>query len=162
MKLGTISAVDNSNGLTLVIDGESSATTKKYHYIASYVPTAGDRVLIEEVGDSYVIVGKVISAQADCIDALIDSKIASSLSTVDAKIDTKIAKLMTGFTVSKDGIRADYKDGTHSNYIAIQQANGVWNKLHDDHTYPIVFYEQNGNFYIAYSGGGTWHKITTS
>ena len=52
MKLGTISAVDNTNGLTLVIDGESSATTKKYHYLSSYVPTAGDRVLIEEAGDS--------------------------------------------------------------------------------------------------------------
>ena len=65
MKLGTISAVDNSNGLTLVIDGESSATTKKYHYLASYVPTAGDRVLIAEVGDSYVVMGKLVQAVAD-------------------------------------------------------------------------------------------------
>lgn len=61
MILGTISAVDNSNGLQLIIDGEDTATTKKYTYMASYVPAANDRVLVEEVGGSYVIMGKVIS-----------------------------------------------------------------------------------------------------
>lgn len=61
MILGTISAIDNDNGLQLIIDGEDSATTKKYTYVSSYVPAANDRVLIEEIGGSYVIVGKVIS-----------------------------------------------------------------------------------------------------
>ena len=61
MILGTISSVDNANGLQLIIDGEDSATTKKYTYMSSYVPAANDRVLIEEIGGSYVIVGKVIS-----------------------------------------------------------------------------------------------------
>lgn len=61
MILGTISAVDADNGLQLIVDGEDLPTTKKYTYMASYVPTANDRVLIEEVGGSYVIVGKVIN-----------------------------------------------------------------------------------------------------
>ena len=61
MILGTISSVDNDNGLQLIVDGEDSATTKKYTYMSSYVPAANDRVLIEEIGGSYVIVGKVIS-----------------------------------------------------------------------------------------------------
>lgn len=61
MILGTISAVDASNGLQLIIDGEDTPTTKKYTYMASYVPTANDRVLIEEISGSYVIMGKVIS-----------------------------------------------------------------------------------------------------
>lgn len=61
MILGSISAIDNDNGLQLTIDGEDEPTTKKYTYMASYVPTAGDRVLIEEVGGSYVIMGKIIS-----------------------------------------------------------------------------------------------------
>lgn len=61
MILGTISAVDNDNGLQLIIDGEDDPTTKKYTYMASYVPTANDRVLIEEISGSYVIMGKVIS-----------------------------------------------------------------------------------------------------
>ena len=61
MILGTINAVDNDNGLQLIIDGEDLPTTKKYTYMSSYVPTANDRVLIEEIGGSYVIMGKVIS-----------------------------------------------------------------------------------------------------
>ena len=61
MILGTISTVDNDNGLQLIIDGEDTPTTKKYTYMSSYVPAANDRVLIEEIGGSYVIVGKVIS-----------------------------------------------------------------------------------------------------
>ena len=61
MILGTISAIDNDNGLQLIIDGEDEPTTKKYTYMASYVPTANDRVLIEEISGSYVIMGKVIS-----------------------------------------------------------------------------------------------------
>ena len=60
MILGTISSVDSSNGLKLIIDGEDDPTTKKYTYVSSYVPAANDRVLIEEIGGSYVIIGKVI------------------------------------------------------------------------------------------------------
>ena len=61
MILGTINAVDDDNGLQLIIDGEDEPTTKKYTYMASYVQAANDRVLIEEISGSYVIMGKVIS-----------------------------------------------------------------------------------------------------
>lgn len=64
MILGTISAVDDDYGLQLVIDGEDEPTTKKYTYLASYVPAATDRVLIEEISGSYVIIGKVINEVA--------------------------------------------------------------------------------------------------
>lgn len=64
MILGKISAVDDTNGLQLIIDGEDEPTTKKYTYMASYVPEADDRVLIEEIGGSYVIIGKIISDTA--------------------------------------------------------------------------------------------------
>lgn len=62
MILGTVHARDDTEGLQIIIDGEEDATEKKYHYLASYSPTAGDRVLIEEIGDSYVVIGKVIEA----------------------------------------------------------------------------------------------------
>ena len=65
MILGTITTVDNDNGLQLIIDGEDEPTTKKYTYMASYVPEANDRVLIEEIGGSYVIMGKVINDYTD-------------------------------------------------------------------------------------------------
>lgn len=64
MILGTVHARDDTEGLQIIIDGEEEATEKKYHYLASYVPAAGDRVLIEEIGDSYVVIGKVIDQYA--------------------------------------------------------------------------------------------------
>lgn len=59
MILGKISSVDSTTGVKIIIDGEDTATTKKYSYLASYTPTAGDRVLIEEINGSYVILGKL-------------------------------------------------------------------------------------------------------
>ena len=57
--------MDSANGLKVQIDGEESASTKKYCYLASYVPTQGDRVLIEEVNGSYVILGKLCTQVAN-------------------------------------------------------------------------------------------------
>ena len=62
MILGKISAVDDANGLQLIIDGEETPTQKKYRYLASYVPAAGDKVAIEESGGSYVVMGKLIDS----------------------------------------------------------------------------------------------------
>lgn len=65
MILGTISAIDDDNGIQLIIDGEDTATTKKYSYVASYVPAVDDRVLVEEISGSYVIIGKVITETSE-------------------------------------------------------------------------------------------------
>ena len=59
MKIGTIKSNTSGSGVTVQIDGESAATTKKYTYLSSYTPTVNDRVLIAEVGGSYVILGKI-------------------------------------------------------------------------------------------------------
>lgn len=63
MILGTISDA-TTNGVTLTIDGDTSATTKEYMFLSPYYPETGDRVLIEEVGGQYVVLGKVISDPA--------------------------------------------------------------------------------------------------
>jgi hypothetical protein len=60
-KLGTIPATYTTGKPTVQFDGESSASTKQYPYLASYTPTAGDRVLLLRVGTGWVIAGKVIS-----------------------------------------------------------------------------------------------------
>lgn len=57
--LGTVKSNTSGSGVTVQIDGESSATTKKYTYLSSYTPAINDRVLIAEVGGSYVILGKI-------------------------------------------------------------------------------------------------------
>lgn len=59
MRIGTIKSNTSGSGVTVQIDGESSATTKKYTYLSSYTPAINDRVLIAEVGGSYVILGKI-------------------------------------------------------------------------------------------------------
>lgn len=84
MILGTISAVDNDNGLQLIIDGEDTPTTKKYTYMASYCPTANDRVIIEEVGGSYVIMGKIISDYASSGVARIADNATNAVNATNA------------------------------------------------------------------------------
>ena len=59
MLLGKISQFDNNSGVKLIIDGEEEPTTKKYAFLSTYSPEVGDRVLIEEISDSYVVLGAV-------------------------------------------------------------------------------------------------------
>lgn len=65
MILGTINSIDDENGIQIIIDGEDEATTKKYSYLSSYVPAVDDRVLIEEISGSYVIIGRIITETAE-------------------------------------------------------------------------------------------------
>ena len=85
MILGTISAVDADNGLQLIIDGEDLPTTKKYTYMASYVPTANDRVLIEEINGSYVIIGKVINEVASSGIARVSETANNAINATNAQ-----------------------------------------------------------------------------
>lgn len=59
MILGTINSYTAGAGVTVTIDGEDSPTTKEYMFLGSYTPSVGDRVLIEEISGTYVIIGKV-------------------------------------------------------------------------------------------------------
>lgn len=60
-KLGVLDTNFSGNGLPRVLfDGEDSMSNKGYAWTAPYIPTAGDRVMLQPVGNSYVIVGSVI------------------------------------------------------------------------------------------------------
>ena len=95
MILGTISAIDSDNGLQLIIDGEDEPTTKKYTYMASYVPTVNDRVLIEEISGSYVIMGKVISDVASSGMARV-ADTAVNATTADTALSANSADALSG------------------------------------------------------------------
>lgn len=60
MMLGTVMSA-NDSGVTIKIDGETSASTKRYVFLSSYFPLQDDRVLIEEVGGEYVVLGKIVA-----------------------------------------------------------------------------------------------------
>lgn len=80
MMLGTISSFSRNSGATLTIDGESTATRKRYLWLAPYRPIVGDRVLVEEVGDQYIVLGKVTS---DTVESALAYNITNRVSGGD-------------------------------------------------------------------------------
>lgn len=121
MILGTVHARDNNEGLQIIIDGEDEATEKKYHYLASYVPAAGDRVLIEEIGDSYVVIGKVIEQYSQ-------SGKARTASTADSATSATTATRATNAT---NATYANYMKGySGGSDIQLTYFNGdLWAKM---------------------------------
>ena len=61
--LATVANV-NSSGLTLIMDGELEATTKRYKYMTSgYAdPAAGDRVVVMKMSGTFVVLGRIGSS----------------------------------------------------------------------------------------------------
>jgi hypothetical protein len=75
MILGTIQSVISGTGITVLIDGETEQTAKKYMWLAPYRPAVGDRVLIEEISGSYIILGKVSNNFVDSMTSLVRNNI---------------------------------------------------------------------------------------
>lgn len=67
--LGKLYSKYDTIGLTLMIDGENEPTQKKYSYLNSYNPETGDRVLVADVGDSYVVLGAITHYYSDASNA---------------------------------------------------------------------------------------------
>jgi hypothetical protein len=62
IKIGTIDSAYTGTGKPKVkFDGESTTSGKQYTFLDSYVPVAGERVLLLPAGNSYVIVGGIAS-----------------------------------------------------------------------------------------------------
>jgi len=58
--LATVDSVTN-DGLTMILDGESEATQKKYKYLTSAYsdPSVGDRVVVMRMSGTYVVLGRI-------------------------------------------------------------------------------------------------------
>lgn len=81
MMLGTVKWWETGKGVSVIIDGEESRTSKEYLWLASYRPMANDRVLIEEVGGQYVILGKVTN---DIAASSLANNITNKINGADA------------------------------------------------------------------------------
>lgn len=57
--LATIGDYNATTGSTLVFDGESSPTTKRYKRLSGTTYSAGQRVLVAKITGTYVILGIV-------------------------------------------------------------------------------------------------------
>ena len=59
MRLATVTST--SGGISIQFDGETSASAKKYKRLASYSsPAVNDRVLLVNVGGTYIVLGKIV------------------------------------------------------------------------------------------------------
>lgn len=178
MILGKVQARDNTSGLQIIIDGEDEPTTKKYHYLASYVPSAGDRVLIEEIGDSYVVLGKVIdnfsnSGKARTADSATNATNADNAdSATTATSATKATQDESGNNIkSTYGASLYFNSGTlylrnknNSNISNVtitassaQKADGVVNTSYTSQT---IYFRVNGStFSASTSKNGPWYNL---
>ena len=59
-RLGQIDPNYTSGRPGIIFSGESKVSSKKYPYLSSYSPKARDKVLIARLGNSYVVIGKII------------------------------------------------------------------------------------------------------
>jgi len=59
LMLATVGSV-SAAGTTLILDGQTSATTKRYkRVVTGQTLAAGDRVLVARISGTYVIFGKI-------------------------------------------------------------------------------------------------------
>ncbi len=150
MILGTIGTYTAGSGVTLTIDGEETPTTKDYKFLSSYSPVAGDRVLIEEIGNSYVVLGKLTeSAGGDSYELsrsatdyatvqLVDSG-GNVISTVTVDRPTEALGVKNWYTTGVTGSAysiefrtnaASYSAATQIQWRARSGANrGAWKTL---------------------------------
>ena len=59
MKMATVKEV-SASGTKLQFDGEETASEQFYYRVSSYTPTLDDRVIVEQIAGTHVILGKVI------------------------------------------------------------------------------------------------------
>ena len=59
--LAKVGSYTSGAGTTLIFDGQTAATTKRFKRLSTYTPTAGARVLVAKINGSYVILGAVTS-----------------------------------------------------------------------------------------------------
>lgn len=59
-RLGRVDPDYSEGRPSIIFSGESVKSGKQYPYLASYIPKGNDKVLLVSVGNSYVIIGKII------------------------------------------------------------------------------------------------------
>ena len=68
--LATVAAV-YADGLTLIFDGETTASQKHYKKLSTYFgPTAGDRVVVMKMSGTYVVMGAIGGSATVPVNAL--------------------------------------------------------------------------------------------
>lgn len=59
-RLGRVDPDYSGGRPSVIFSGETIKSVKKYPYLSSYSPKANDKILLASIGNSYVIIGKII------------------------------------------------------------------------------------------------------
>ena len=149
--LATVVSVGGA-GLELRLDGEENARVKEYKCLASYIPTAEDRVLAIAISGTYLVLGSVVNAPI------------TSLTADNAK------RLETARTISFSGgdVTGSFQFSGASNVTGIlldcifsNRAAHVQNQSNTAESSDIYFRVVSNklNFRV---GTGTWYVITSA
>lgn len=58
-RLGTIDSAYTTGLPKVLLDGDETITIKQFSHLRNYTPTAGDRVMLALVGNTYIILGRI-------------------------------------------------------------------------------------------------------
>lgn len=61
IRLGEVTSLDSNGRAKVQFAGESAASNKTFTYIEGYIPEVGDKVALVPQGDTYVIIGAIVS-----------------------------------------------------------------------------------------------------
>lgn len=124
--LATVASVDLSAGVTIIPDGDTAATTKKYKILTSgnSLLAAGDRVVVMRHSGTCIILGK-IGTPGDLADFVkkTGDTMSGNLTMDDRSVFAKSEDFKDGDTVDSSGAgRARFylsdKDGHNLGYLA--------------------------------------------
>lgn len=59
LRIATVADYNSSTGSTLIFDGETTATAKRYKRISGVTFATGNRVLVAKISGTYVIIGRI-------------------------------------------------------------------------------------------------------
>ncbi|MEF9892644.1 MAG: hypothetical protein RR738_04880 [Anaerorhabdus sp.] len=109
MILGKIVSIDDANGLSILIDGEDTPTKKKYAYASTYVPHVGDRVAIEEIAGTYIVMFAIVDKFSECGIAKSVAAASNSAGGTDDSIQVYFIYWNSAFYISQSGKSGTWK-----------------------------------------------------
>lgn len=178
MILGTIASYIENQGVTLIIDGEESPTEKEYKFISSYQPKVNDRVVIEEIGDSYVVLGALTgtsteptvtysleSGTSKNVVKLVDGSGATvSTVTVDNVANaTNVTNAGKSLAIGSNPYTVQLKNGSGTvlNSVNVNGVQGVYNHAYAGRN--LVQFRTSNNSTLQFRiEGGVWYTLSNS
>lgn len=132
-KLGTVIDLFQNGTAKVKFDGEEEPSKKEYSYLAKYIPSTGDRVLLASVGGTYIILDAIyynqkpdnsLSENVTTINGRLDS-MDQVLAQVNTALDTKISSNLAEDNNGNINISYMYVDPT-TKRLYVRRKNGEW------------------------------------